>query len=82
MSHRYFLAVGLLVALGGCVDQPCDRYVTYMCDCHADDTGYDCAQLQDIYGQADPDVQDQCAIDLNNQKADDQAAGLECTTSA
>ena len=82
MTHRVTPAIALLLGLAACIEEPCDSYVDYMCDCHGEDTGFDCAQLQDIYSGADPEVQDQCAIDLDNQKAQDELAGLDCTTGA
>lgn len=57
---------------------PCDDYVDYMCTCHADDTGVDCDELNLTYAGADPDVQDECAVKLDGQQAEDDAAGLTC----
>lgn len=69
----------MLVLMGAtCAFEPCDRYVDYMCQCHADDPGFDCAELQQVYGDADPELQDQCAIDLTDQKDEDADAGLDC----
>lgn len=69
---------GAMAACGAAAEDPCDRYVDYMCDCHADDTGFDCAELEATYARADPDVQNSCALELSSQKDEDQAAGLEC----
>ena len=67
-----------LSALVACVDDPCGQYVDYICICHDDDPAFDCADLQRTYTSDDPDLVDQCAIDLALQKAEDQAAGLDC----
>jgi len=58
--------------------QPCDDYVSYMCDCHSDDPGFDCQELQTVFAGADPALQDQCAIDLSAQEDQDAADGLVC----
>lgn len=71
--------VGLtFVALLGCDDQPCLRYVDYMCACHDGENGVSCEELQQTYAGASPSVQDQCAIDLADQQDADDAAGLQC----
>jgi hypothetical protein len=57
------------------LDQPCDDYVSYMCDCYGADTDFDCEELQQTYDNAGPDVQDQCAIELSAQQADDEQTG-------
>lgn len=56
----------------------CDDYADYMCACHADDEGFDCAELRATLAGADPATQDQCLIDLEDQQAEDEADGLDC----
>ena len=71
----------VLVVLGvyGCEPvEPCDDYVDYMCLCHDDDTGVDCDGLSVTYASAEPEVQDECAVLLDNQQKSDDDAGLEC----
>lgn len=63
-----------------CSTQPCNNYVDYMCACHASDSGVDCASLREVYGSADPSLQDQCSIDLSQQKSEDQQNGVTCDT--
>ena len=72
--------VGLLIAgLLACEDdEPCDRYIDYMCSCHEDDPGFDCGTLENTYRGADADVQDECALELQDQKDADEANGVEC----
>ena len=69
---------GLFMTFIACTDDPCTQYADYMCVCHDDDPAIDCGELQLTYAADDPDVWDQCAIDLAEQKAVDQASGLEC----
>ena len=57
---------------------PCDDYVDYMCTCHGDDSGVDCDALALTYAAADPDVQDECAVDLREQQQADDDAGASC----
>ncbi|MCA9488301.1 MAG: hypothetical protein KC621_00200 [Myxococcales bacterium] len=57
--------------------QPCDDYVDYMCACHGEDA--DCNELSLTYASADPDVQDECAVLLDQQQEQDDDAGLTCT---
>ena len=73
--------VWLIAVLGasGCDDvEPCDRYIDYMCACHGDDPGFDCEELENTYQGADAAVQDECALELSDQRDDDDEAGLEC----
>ncbi len=75
------LAIGLItaLALGACAEEnPCDDYVDYLCDCHADDEAFDCQELRTTYANADADVQDECAIALDEQQDSDADQGLEC----
>jgi hypothetical protein len=60
------------------IPQPCDDYVDYMCTCHADDADFDCEELQSVFADADPALQDQCSIDLADQQDQDDADGLDC----
>jgi hypothetical protein len=69
-------------AVAGCAPtNPCDDYVDYMCACHGDDTGVDCEALALTYDDAEPAVQDECAVLLDEQEAADQDAGLSCPPS-
>lgn len=74
---------GAVAALASC-DTPtaCADYVDYMCACHADDPGFSCADLRAAYASTTPEVEDQCTIDLEDQQAADDAAGLDCTAPA
>lgn len=71
-------AAWLLVALGCEETDPCDEYVDYMCECHANDEGFDCQALRNTYADADPAVQDQCAVALREQEDADAANGYVC----
>jgi len=66
---RFFLPFAIFA---GCDFTPCDQYVQYMCDCHPE---ADCAELRSIYADAGADVQEQCAIALDEQESAD---GGEC----
>jgi len=72
------VALMLLFVAATCEELPCDQYVDYMCACHEDDPGFDCEELSLALSDADPELQDQCEIDLAEQEADDADAGLEC----
>jgi len=71
---------GMAMLLGtACFEEDsCDRYVEYICDCHDGEDGYDCGELQRIYADADPTLQDQCQTDLTAQKDQDEADGVSC----
>ena len=66
----------VLILLSGCTDDPCAEYVSYMCDCHPDEAS--CSDLQTIYSDADADLQEECAIALDDQIDEDDDAGLVC----
>lgn len=75
------LLASTLAALTACVPaSPCDEYVDYICDCHADDNrpGYDCDTLRVTYQNADPELQDECQVALNEQQNQDDAEGYLC----
>lgn len=59
-------------------EDPCQDYVDYICDCHDGEAGYDCASLRETYADPDPDVQDQCSLDLAALEDQDQADGIVC----
>jgi len=61
-------------------DQPCDRYVDYMCACHDGEQGFDCAELAETYSSADAQVQNECALELKDQREKDDDEGLDCDT--
>jgi len=79
---RWFLAATPIFAATlapSCVTtNPCDDYVDYICACHQDDPSFDCATLQTTYADAPPDLQDECAVQLDDQQAVDSEAGLDC----
>jgi hypothetical protein len=82
LSMTVLLGVSLLgvLGVGACEEptEPCDRYVNYMCDCHAEEEGFDCQQLSETLDGADQDVQDQCALDLGDQKDADAEGDVQC----
>jgi len=78
-ATRLMTALLATAALSGCFFEPCDDYVDYLCTCHEDDPQYDCAVLETSYLDAEPELQDQCAIDLADVQQEDEDAGLECT---
>ena len=78
LSMLAFGAMGFFT-LVACEDQPCDRYVDYVCACHADDPELDCGELQVVLADADPEIQDTCAVDLADLEEADAADGLACS---
>jgi hypothetical protein len=76
---RSALVVGMLGLLVACEPEaPCDRYVDYMCDCHDGEDGVSCGDLEATYLGAGPAIQDECAVLLDEQEAQDQDEGVEC----
>lgn len=68
----------LFLVAASCDDDPCARYVDYMCECHQDDPEFDCADLRASLQDADPLLKDQCALDLADQQDEDVEQGLTC----
>lgn len=64
----------------GCFEEKdyCTEYVDYMCDCHNDDSNYDCATQQAIYDDASFEQQTECALSLDEQLVEDDDNGLDC----
>jgi|JI7StandDraft_1071085.scaffolds.fasta_scaffold363189_2 hypothetical protein len=56
----------------------CDRFADYICTCHEGDPGYDCEALLDLAADPTVSTDDQCALDLKDQKDLDREDGLEC----
>jgi hypothetical protein len=77
-TARIAVALFCFTALNACFYEPCDDYVDYLCACHEDDPQYDCAVLEASYLDAEPELQDQCAIDLADVQQEDEDEGLEC----
>lgn len=77
-----FLIMGAVLSFTLACDEmePCDDYIDYMCACHETEQDFSCADLEQTLSAADPDVQSQCAIDLNDQQDEDDLDGLECST--
>lgn len=79
MNRLLIVTAAVIGLFPACFEEnPCDRYVDYMCDCHADDPEFDCAELNRIYASADPALQDQCAVELTSQQDQDDDDGLVC----
>ena len=78
---RRIIMLGLVLAtpLVGCEsDEPCQDYIDYICACHDGEQGFDCAQIEDTFGDADADLQDECSINLDEQKDKDKSDGVDC----
>ncbi|MCB9760647.1 MAG: hypothetical protein H6739_12465 [Alphaproteobacteria bacterium] len=71
-----------LVGLGAACEpaDPCDEYVDYICTCHAEDDrpGYDCETLRITYQNANPELQDDCQVSLDDQVDQDAEEGFQC----
>lgn len=86
MSSRFLVValacVGVAVLNTACEPiNPCDEYVDYMCSCHTEgDDGYDCETLSNTYENADPELQDDCQVALDDQINQDDTEGVECST--
>jgi hypothetical protein len=66
------MVVGVVACEPG---NPCDEYVDYMCDCHPE---VSCSDFELTYTDPDPNVQDECAVLLDEQEEEDAAAGDLC----
>jgi hypothetical protein len=78
---RRLLVIGAFAASFGMAcfeEEPCDRYVDYVCQCHDGEEGFDCEEFRLVYADAAAGVQDECAIALDELQAADEAAGLTC----
>ena len=84
----WVLCLGLSGLMACELEQPCDEYTAYMCDCHDGDPLYpSCEELEATYADADLTVQDECILALEAQQEADAQLGIECgsttsTTSA
>lgn len=79
MIAKLATVAGLLVVAVACGGDPCQDYVDYMCQCHGDDSGFDCDELQRVYSDPDPSVEQQCQLDLSRQEDQDVADGESCS---
>ena len=77
---RLGLGLFALAAAGTACVSPtaCDDYVDYVCECHADDPGYDCEELRLLYEDAEGAELADCQLAMQDQVAADEAAGDSC----
>jgi len=79
--HRLLL---LLPCAFACVvsSEPCDDYVSYMCDCHPEDPddpdGVDCQDLTTEFSDTDPKLDEQCSSSLDDQRDKDEQDNWVC----
>jgi hypothetical protein len=73
-----FLLSLAVAATPGCMDESCDEYVDYLCTCHEDDPEFDCDVLMATYENADSATQEDCALSLDEQQAEDAQDDLDC----
>jgi hypothetical protein len=72
-----------LATLTACDEEnACDRYADYVCECHEGDSGFDCDALRALAEAPTETTIDQCAIDLADQEAADEADGAVCVDTA
>lgn len=73
------LCLGLMSLVACELEQPCDEYTAYMCDCHDGNPLYpSCEELEATYADADLTVQDECVLALEAQREADDQLGIEC----
>ena len=78
MRRLAVLSTTILVMLACDEETACDRYADYVCACHDGEPGFDCDELRDLAEEPTQSVVDQCAIDLADQEAEDEANGVTC----
>ena len=85
--RRILLALALpaaaFAALGCEVENLCDEYVAYMCECHDGDVDLNgdavqCSEYETVYQDADAELQTYCEDALDAQIAYDAEEGFEC----
>ena len=76
------LLLGFLLAgsLTACFEEAdhCSNYVDYMCDCHEEDPSFSCEDLRASYEEATLEQQNDCAVDLDEQRQVDEEDGASC----
>ncbi len=78
MPRLVVFTTALLLTFGCEEEAPCDRWADYVCACHEGEEGFDCEELRALAEAPSATVTDQCAIDLEDQRADDQANEVAC----
>jgi hypothetical protein len=62
--HKTLIVSALfLSACGDLVSNPCQDYVDYVCECHADDPNIDCETVRAANANAGPDQYVDCEIE-------------------
>jgi hypothetical protein len=69
---------GFFLAGANCNDDPCEDYIDYICQCHDDDPDFSCEDVKTTLEDADPEVKNQCALDLDELQVEDADNGDEC----
>ena len=81
--HRLFLLLPLsLFACGDLVSNPCQDYVDYVCECHADDPNLDCETVRSANANAGPDQYVDCEIEHQALLEVDAQLGTGCDAGA
>ena len=70
----------IALSLTACFEEAdhCSDYVDYMCDCHEEDPSFSCEDLRASYEEATLEDQNDCAVDLDSQRQDDEEDGAAC----
>ena len=65
MAVRIVALSGVLlsVACSDLSENPCEDYVDYVCECHADNPDLDCATLRAVHTNAEVEVYEDCRIE-------------------
>ena len=80
MAARFVVLSGILLS-GACSDlseNPCEDYVNYVCECHADNPDLDCATLRAVHTNADVEVYEDCRLEHEALMQADSSLGEGC----
>ena len=78
---RYLSFLSLFACIDFDTEDDCASYISYMCECHAEDPDFECSELQNLYEDPNSEQQSECALALDEQIYSDSGAELTCDPS-
>ena len=60
------------------IDDPCQEYVDYVCDCHGEDPAFSCSSISLTYSDAGEEYAAECSAAHDELLTQDALSGFEC----
>ena len=80
MNRIFFTGAAILfgASCAFTIDDPCQEYVDYVCDCHGEDPAFSCSSISLTYSDAGEEYATECASAHDELLTQDDLSGFEC----